>query len=119
MDEPEPIHVTVPGDPGDPREPADVPDGVVVHRSPSLHPDDVAIGPGGIPITSVSRTLIDLAECMGADELRGCFAEARARGLLDSQELAAARARVEWRPSLAMLDEVIAEFCPLDPDAAA
>ena len=68
------------------------------------------IGPGGIPLTSVSRTLIDLAEVMGADELRGCFERAREQGLLDLEELAAARGRVEWRPSLAMLDEVIAEY---------
>ena len=45
-----------------------------------------------------------------ADGLRECFHRARERGLLDLDELAAARARVEWRPSLAMLDEVIAEF---------
>jgi hypothetical protein len=76
---------------------------VVAHYSPSLHPDDMVIGPGGIPMTSVSRTLIDLAEILDADELRECFANARDRGLLDPEELAAARARVEWRPSVAML----------------
>ena len=115
MDDLEPIHVTVPGDPDDPRESVEAPDGVVVHRSPTLHPDDITIV-DGIPVTSVSRTLIDLAECMGAQELRGCFAQAQARGLLDPEELAAARARVEWRPSLAMLDRVIAEFCSPEPD---
>jgi hypothetical protein len=35
---------------------------------------------------------------------------ARARGLLDPDELAAARARVEWRRSLPMLERVIADF---------
>ncbi len=84
--------------------------GVVVHRSPPLHPDDVAIV-RGIPVTSSSRTLIDCAETMDHDELRALFAAARARGLLDPEALRAARARVEWRPSLAMLDEVISEFC--------
>lgn len=81
-----------------------------IHRGPPLHPDDVTIGPGGIPVTSPSRTLIDLAEVMDADELRGCFERARELGLLDLDALAEARARVEWRPSLAMLDEVIAEY---------
>jgi len=109
MDDIEPIHVYVPGRPDDPRRPRDLPDGVVVHHGPPLHPDDVAIV-DGIPVTSVARTLIDLAEVMDADELRDCFAAARERGLLDLDQLAAARARVEWRPSLAMLDQIIAEF---------
>jgi hypothetical protein len=109
MDDLEPIHVTVPTPPGDPRDWPQPPDGVIVHHSPSLHPDDVTVI-DGIPVTSVSRTLIDLAEVMEADELRECFANAREQGLLDLDELAAARARVEWRPSLAMFDEVASEF---------
>jgi hypothetical protein len=64
----------------------------------------------GIPVTSVARTLIDLAEVMSEEELRDCFLVARRKGLLDLDELAAARARVEWRPSLAMLDRVIGEL---------
>ena len=105
----EPIHVTIPSDPGDPRSMPDPPNGVVVHRVPALHPDDVTVV-DGLPVTTVARTLIDLAEVMDADELRGCFATAAEKGLLDMGDLAAARARVEWRPSLAMLDEVIEEF---------
>jgi hypothetical protein len=58
----------------------------------------------------VARTLIDLAEDMSRDELRGVFANARRRGLLDMEAVHRSRARVEWRPSLAMLDSVIAEF---------
>jgi hypothetical protein len=45
------------------------------------------------------------------DELRECFARADALGLLDPEAVHASRARVEWRPSLAMLDVVIDEFC--------
>jgi hypothetical protein len=80
-----------------------------VHRGPPLYPDDVTVV-DGIAVTSVARTLIDLAEVMERDELRGCFRAARADGLLDLDQLAASRARVDWRPSLQMLDEVIAEF---------
>jgi hypothetical protein len=109
MHEREPIHVTVPGNPDDPRFPRDVPDGIVVHYVPELHPDDVCVV-DGIPTTSPSRTLIDLAEVLDATELRECFENARVQGLLDLDELDAARARVEWRPSLAMFDEVAAEF---------
>jgi hypothetical protein len=105
----EPIHVYAPGCEDDPRDPASIP-GVVVHRGPPLHPDDVTTHKG-LPVTTPSRTLIDLAEIMTADELRATFARAREIGLLDPEALRASRARVEWRPSLAMLDEVIDEFC--------
>jgi len=105
----EPIHVCVPGSADDPRLDTSIP-GVVIHRGPPLHPDDVTVH-NGIPVTSPSRTLIDLAEVMTAVELRAVFARAREIGLLDREALLAARARVEWRPSLAMLDEVIDEFC--------
>jgi len=64
----------------------------------------------GIPVTSVARTLVDLAECMSKTELRETFEIARRKGLLNIADVRASRARVEWRPSLAMLDEVIAEF---------
>jgi hypothetical protein len=105
----EPIHITVPGSPDDPKTLRSIP-GVIVHHVPELHPDDRTTV-NGIPVTSPSRTLIDLAECVSIDELRDAFARARDLGLLDPEAMHAARARVEWRPSLAMLDEVIAEFC--------
>ncbi len=105
----EPIHVTVPASPDDPREEQPPPPGVVIHRAPALHPDDVTIV-DGIRVTTVARTLIDLAEDLDKDELRRCFARADELEILDLEELADARRRVEWRPSLAMLDEVIAEF---------
>jgi hypothetical protein len=105
----EPVHVTVPGCADDPRAAASIP-GVVIHRAPPLHPDDVTTL-NGIPVTSPSRTLIDCAEFMTVTELRAAFARAQEIGLLDPEALRAARARVEWRPSLAMLDEVIQAFC--------
>jgi hypothetical protein len=104
-----PIDVYVPGSADDPRTDTSIP-GVVIHRGPPLHPDDVTTV-DGIPLTSPSRTLIDLAEVMTADELRAAFARAREIGLLDPEALRAARGRTEWRPSLALLDEVIDEFC--------
>jgi len=104
------IDVTAPGSNRDPRSNAAAPPGVRIHRSPSLHPDDVVTLPSGLRVTSVSRTLIDLAEEVTADELRDAFGAARSRGLLDMAAMRRSRMRVEWRPSLAMLDEVIAEF---------
>jgi predicted transcriptional regulator of viral defense system len=107
--EPPPIHVTVPGSPDDPREPFNAPPGVVLHHSPHLHPEDVAMV-DGIPCTSVARTLVDCAEEMTKDELREVFANADRKGLLDIDAVRRSAARVEWRPSLQMLYEVIDEF---------
>jgi hypothetical protein len=104
----EPIHITVAGSPGDPRTRVDAPPGVVVQYSPPLHPDDVAVV-DGLPCTSVARTLVDCAEVMTKDELTEVFANAESRGMLDLDAVRASAARVEWRPSLAMLYEVIAE----------
>lgn len=107
----EPIDVYVPAGPEDPRSSEPDPPGVRVHRGPPLHPDDLDVV-DGIPVTSVSRTLIDLGEVMGEDELRQCFENARERGLLDPDALHASRGRVEWRPSLPLIDRLIEEFAP-------
>ena len=40
----EPIHVTIPGSPADPRTPDHL-EGIVIHRVPHLHPDDVSGSP--------------------------------------------------------------------------
>lgn len=104
----DPIHITLPASAADPRD-LDGLDGIVIHRVPSLHPDDVTIV-DGIPVTSVARTLVDLAEDASPDELRAFFRGARQRGLLDVGAVRASAARVEWRPSLAILHEVIDEF---------
>ncbi len=103
-----PIHITIPGTDVDPRLPETI-DGVVIHRVPHLHPDDVTVV-DGIPVTSVARTIVDCAGDMSIDEVRAMFATARQRGLLDLEAVRASVARVEWRPSLAMLNEVIDEF---------
>jgi hypothetical protein len=106
---PFPIHVTVSGSPDDPREPVNAPPGVVVHYSPPLHPEDVAVV-NGIPCTSVARTLVDCAEVMTKDELRELFANAQRKRLLDIDAVRRSAGRVEWRPSLRMLNEIIDEF---------
>jgi hypothetical protein len=108
MSDHHPIHITIPGSPDDPRL-ADPPPGVIVHYSPPLHPDDLAVV-NGIPCTSVARTLVDCAETMALEELRELFGTARRKGLLDIEAVKASAARVEWRPSLPMLHQVIEEF---------
>jgi hypothetical protein len=105
----EPIHIMVPSDFDDPRTPSAPPPGVVYHYVPPMHPDD-AVEVDGIKCTSPSRTLIDMGEAVDEWELREMFARARQLGLLDADELHASRARVEWRPSLEMVDRVIRDF---------
>jgi hypothetical protein len=105
----EPIHITVPGSPGDPRFDVAPPPGIIIHYAPDLRPEDLEIV-NGIPVTSVARTLIDCAEETERDELRAMFLRARELGILDMELLRDARARIEWRPSLEMLDELIDEF---------
>jgi hypothetical protein len=111
----EPIHITIPGYAGDPREHIEAPPGVIIHRSPPLHPDDLDVV-NGIPVTSLARTLVDLAEVEDQDEMRSYFAQLRAEGRLDLDAVRASAGRVEWRPSLPMLYAVIAEFEALSED---
>lgn len=103
------IHITIPGSPDDPRDGLCCLPGVSVHYSPPLHPDDITVHKG-IRVTTPARTLVDLAEVADVDELRAAFRRARELGLLDMEAVRRARARVEWRPSLPLLDAVIAEF---------
>src|SRR3954447_18277402 len=105
----DPIHITIHGAADDPRSQMAAPPGIIIHRSPPLHPDDLDVV-DGIPITSLARTLVDLAESSDAPELRSYFTQARAQGRLDIAAVRASAGRVEWRPSLPMLYEVIGEF---------
>ena len=105
----EPIHITLPGSPDDPRDHISPPPGVIIHYTPPLHPEDVTVL-DGIPVTTPARTLVDLAEVSDRSELRDAFRRADELGILDIEAVRRAAARVEWRPSLALLNEVIAEF---------
>ena len=103
------IHIYLPASPDDPRDDLlDLP-GVIIHRGPPLHPDDVTVH-RGLPVTSVARTLLDCAESCEPWELRQMFINAREQGLLEVEAVRRSRARAEWRPSLPMFDAVFAEF---------
>ena len=105
----EPIHICVPASNHDPRNPPPELPGVVIHYVPDLHPDDKDVI-RGMPVTSLARTLIDLAEEMTHDELLDVFWRAWELGDLDIEKVRASRGRVEWRASLALFDEVFSEF---------
>jgi hypothetical protein len=105
----EPIHITVPGRADDPRLPVEAPPGVVIHHVPYLDPRDVTVV-RGIPTTTVARTLVDLAEDASIEELREIWERAFALQLVTCEEIEASLGRVEWRPSLPVVRQLIAEF---------
>jgi very-short-patch-repair endonuclease len=55
---------------------------ITVHSTAALHPNDRA-EVDGIPVTSVARTLLDLAEVVSAEQLRRAYEAAERNELLD------------------------------------
>lgn len=78
------VDVTVPSTAGRLRRP-----GIRVHRSRRLAPEDVTVHEG-IPVTSVARTLIDLADVLPKQALKRAIDEAEYHRLLDMTSLLAA-----------------------------
>jgi very-short-patch-repair endonuclease/predicted transcriptional regulator of viral defense system len=75
------IHVTVPGDPGRKRR-----RGLRIHRSRTLIADDVTVHTG-IPVTTPTRTIIDLARTLEDRALDHIVDLADQRGLVDFDTL--------------------------------
>jgi very-short-patch-repair endonuclease len=78
------IHVTVAGDAGRKRRA-----GIRLHRSTTLTPRDVTLREG-IPVTTVARTIVDLARVLRRDALEEIVHRAGERRLVDFAELRAA-----------------------------
>lgn len=83
--------------------------GVTAHRGSLWHTEH-CVADCGLKITSVTRTLLDLAGHVSAAELRAAVQDALRKKLttLDSLETAAARAR--FRPGIATLKALLAEL---------
>jgi hypothetical protein len=78
------------------------------------HPEDRTVR-DGIPVTSLARTLLDLAEVVNARQLERAFDEADRRGLFDLRALERLRARSRGRQGLKPLARVIEEKRPEPP----
>src|SRR3954468_1122628 len=76
------IHVTTPGRAS--------PRGIRVHRVRRLRPDDVAVV-DGVPVTSVARTLLDLADVLPARQLIRAVEQAERLRVFDMRAIAALR----------------------------
>jgi Transcriptional regulator, AbiEi antitoxin/Protein of unknown function (DUF559) len=62
--------------------------GIRIHRSGRLAPEEVTVR-NGIPVTTVARTLLDLADVLNPQALRRAITEAEYRGLFDLTSLIA------------------------------
>lgn len=89
------------------------PAGVRVHHLRTMAPTDVTVR-DGVPITTVSRTLVDLAQVLPANELRRAVHEAEVKRLLDRREVASILARMPSRRGAKRLAELLGSSAP-DP----
>lgn len=102
-------HVVVPAGPGPRRSPPTI----TVHRSRMLSPDDVRTV-RGIPVTSVARTLADLASCVEPDRLAKIVHEAEVMRLLNVTAVIEVLDRCPQRRGAAALRALLSDPAPVD-----
>jgi very-short-patch-repair endonuclease len=88
--------------------------GITIHRSRRLHPDDCIVE-DGIPVTTIARTLLDLAEMLTPHQLARVAEEAERLGLFDLRALDELMGRSRGRRGLKPLTAVIAQMRPFVP----
>jgi predicted transcriptional regulator of viral defense system len=93
------IHVTTPNRAS--------PKGIRVHRVRSLHPDDVAVI-DGVTVTSVARTLLDLADVVPRRELVRAIEQAERLRVFDMREIERLLARSNGRRTKALRQAIAA-----------
>jgi hypothetical protein len=81
---------------------------ITVHRPRTLHPDDVTTK-DGIPVTTVARTLLDLAEVLKPHQLRRAWNESQRLELFDLKAIRATMARGVGRRGLKPLAALVSE----------
>lgn len=88
--------------------------GIRVHRTRTLHADDVT-NISGIPVTTVARTLVDLAAVVPLDHLAKAIKEAENQRKLDSTAIQASlhRTRTRRGPGHAALKQALSEHASL------
>jgi len=82
--------------------------GLNIHCTATWHPDDCA-NRRGIPVTSVARTLLDVAEVVSRRALRQMFEEAERLRVVDVRAIEAVVARGHGRRGVGALAAVLAE----------
>jgi very-short-patch-repair endonuclease/predicted transcriptional regulator of viral defense system len=82
--------------------------GITIHRTRSLPQDERAVR-DGLPVTTVARTLLDLAEVIDRHQVRRAFEEAERLRLFDLRALKELARRHHGRRGLAVVNELLAE----------
>ena len=85
--------------------------GITLHRARGLHPNDRA-ELDGIPITSLPRTLLDLAEVVSRDRLEAAFEGADRLRLIDLGAIVELCARSPGRRGLKPLRALLSDYGP-------
>jgi very-short-patch-repair endonuclease len=85
--------------------------GVVVHRSRRLHPEEREVVEG-IPVTSIARTLVDLAEVLDERRLAQAVQEAEVRGSFDLHAIERTLSPVPGRSGRHRLRRVLRAYQP-------
>jgi very-short-patch-repair endonuclease len=83
--------------------------GIVVHRSRLIHPEDRAVV-RGIPVTSVARTLVDLADVLSEERLATAVHEAEVRRVFDLEAIERVLGRLAGRTGRHRLQRVLAAY---------
>jgi predicted transcriptional regulator of viral defense system len=83
--------------------------GICLLTSRGLSADDVTVR-DGIAVTTVARTLVDLADVLTPHQLTRVIREAEFRGLFDAADTAAAMVRARGRHRLGVLEQAIAMY---------
>jgi hypothetical protein len=84
--------------------------GIDLHHVRALNPDDRALR-DRIPVTNVSRTLLDLAEVVSPRQLARAFEEAERLQLLDLAATKRLYERSRGRHGLRPLDDLLSRYC--------
>jgi very-short-patch-repair endonuclease len=88
--------------------------GIVVHRSRRLDEEDRALR-DGIPVTSLARTIVDLADVLPERRLADAVHEAEVLRLFDLEAIERALARVPGRNGRHRLRRVLAAYNDVQP----
>ena len=88
--------------------------GLTIHRPRVLLPQERTVH-NGIPVTTVARTLVDLAAVISLNSLRYAWDDAERQKLFHLKEIETVRGRFKRRKGLRNIDLLIAERRPLPP----
>jgi very-short-patch-repair endonuclease len=85
--------------------------GIVVHRTALIHPDD-RDAVRGVPVTSVARTLVDLAEVLGEERRANAVHEAKVQRRFDLNAIERVLDRLPGRKGRHRLRRVLVAYRP-------